>query len=242
MLANRYDIDPDRLKGQKSITDYIIEANKSIKVLETSLQAGHTAIEDGDFVVRNGDIIVSESDDTVVMRIRHGVTPEVRMFPLGGTDTHIVSLYGFDVNGDPNNPDQAVQLYIARESDFQPDGGKVQLTRNYAVFSYQPFGAEEMFMRCDAFGYWWQGKFLNAVQSGTQDAVYVGSFTATSGFTTWTHTYFSPFASGIVPVFTVGVAGTTLQWGIESYSTSAFTVRFSTTSGTKIVTFWNFRH
>ncbi len=240
-VSNKYDVNPGWLTGQKDIISHIIDIRERVSSQETGLNAGHTAIEDGNFVVRNGDIIVSETDDVVVLKILHGEQPEIQFFPLGGTDTHLGSLFGYDYNGDPDSPDQAMQLYIARVSDLQPDGGKVLLSRARAVLSHQPFGSEETFIWLDPVGFWFQGNFSDQVQGSSLDAIYTGAFTATSGFTTWTHTYFTPFASNIIPIFTVGVNGTTIQWGIEGYSTSAFVIRFSTTSGNKFVTFWNVR-
>jgi hypothetical protein len=214
---------------------------KRIKDLETGLQAGHTAIENGDFTVRNGDIIVSETDGSIVMRIIHGDIPEIRMFPLGETDTHLVSLFAFDFNADPLVPNQAVQLYVAKESGLDPDGGKILLTRDYSILSWQPFTGAESYIRQDSIGFLFHGIWANQVQASANDGLYSGWFTATSGFTTWTHTYFIPFTTIVAPVFSVGVSGTTIQWGIENFSASSFIVRFSTTTGNKFVSFWNFR-
>lgn len=237
--SNKYDINPNRLRGQKDIVAHVIELSDYIAQQGTAPRAGFTAIEDGNFVVRNGDIIVSESDDTVVMQIKHGDIPEIRFFPLGANDTHVASLFGYDSDSNPADPNQTIQLYIARESDMEPDGGKVQLQKNLAVFSLQRVGEDEVFIQLDDFGFYFQGFWLNQGQATSLDGVYTGAFTATSGFSTWTHTYFTPYASNIVPVFTSGVNGTTIQWGIENYSASSFIARFSTTAGNKFITFWN---
>lgn len=237
--SNKYDINPNRLRGQKDIVAHVIELSDHIAQQGTAPRAGFTAIEDGNFVVRNGDIIVSESDDTVVMRILHGDIPEIRMFPLGANDTHVASLFAYDSNSNPDDPEQTVQLYIARESDFEPDGGKIQLQKEIAVLSLQRVGEDEIFIQLDDAGYYFQGFWLNSTQATSLDGIYTGAFTATSGFTTWTHTYFTPYASNIIPVFTSGVNGTTIQWGIENYSASSFIARFSTTTGNKFMTFWN---
>lgn len=240
-VSNRYDVNPNRLQGQKDIISHIIELGDRVSAQEVATRAGHTSIEDGNFIVRNGDIIVSETDDTVVMRIFHGDIPEIQMFPLGENDTHLVSFIGFDFDEDPSFPNQATQLYVARVSDLEPDGGKVLLSRDASIISYQPFGANEMYIRMDELGFLFHGIWTNQFQGSVADALYMGWFTATSGFSTWTHTYFFPFTTIVAPVFTVGVSGTTIQWGIENFSASSFIIRFSTTTGNKFVTFWNFR-
>jgi hypothetical protein len=240
-VSNKYDINPNRLGGQKDIISHVIELGDRVSAQEVATRAGHTSIEDGNFIVRNGDIIVSESDDTVVMRLFHGAIPDIEMYPLGETDTHLISLFAFDFNSDPVTPNQAVQLYIARASDLDVDGGKVLLTKDYSILSWQPFGGLESYIRLDSFGFLFHGIWTNQGQASASDGIYTGWFTATSGFSTWTHTYFFPFTTIVAPVFTVGVTGTTIQWGIENFSASSFIIRFSTTSGNKFVTFWNFR-
>lgn len=242
MHTDRYGVAPDRLKGQKSIVDFVVEALKRVQNTETGLRAGHTAIEDGDFVVRNGDIVVSESDDSVVLRIVHGESPKIQMWPLGDDDSHRITMLGYD---DPDGA-QALVIFVETSPGGLVDGGKLLLTKDFTVLSHQPNSGNESFLWLNSHPVTsevliYRGRWIDQGQMDANQGIYCGNFTATSGFSTWTHTYFTPFASNIAPVFTVGVTGTTLSWGIENYSTSSFVMRFSTTSGNKQVAFWNFR-
>ena len=241
-MNNRYQIDPARLRGQPDIIEYIKDINDRVRTSETGLRIGHTSIEDGDLVVLNGDIRVKESDGTTVMRIMHGFTPEIRMFPLGDTDTHEIAWFGFDFGTAPD-VDQATQIQVERISDFFQDGGKVLLTRQYAILSKFVFGGEEVYLWLGADPtipevMLFRGKIRDSWQYDTRQTFYPGVLTASAGFTTWTHTYFSPFADQVLPLITVTQSGTVNSWGLEGYSTSSFTVRFGSTSGSKIVNFW----
>lgn len=240
-MNERYQIDPTRLRGQPDIIEYIKDINERVKTGETGLRIGHTSIEDGDLVVLNGDIRVKESDGTTVLRIVHGSTPEIRMFPLGDIDTHMVTFFGFDFDVGLG-PDQGVQLDIER-SDFAIDGGKVLLTKSSAIISHQPDGAQESYVWLNADSVTpevmtFKGKFMDSAQFDTRQTFYPGVTTATAGVSTWTHTYASPFADQMLPVITVTVSGSVNTWGLDSYSTSAFTARFGTTVGSKVINFW----
>lgn len=241
-MTSRYSVDPARLKGQKDIVEHIIEVVGRVSEGETGLRAGHTAIEDGSLTIRNGDLIVSETEGDVVLRILHGGIPEIRMWPLGDTDTHRIALFGYDdVNGG-----QAVALTIETSPGAAQDGGKLLLTKNYSVLSYQPATGEETYLWLNGDPVTpeiaiFRGKWADQTQYNAHQGIYVGSFVASSGFSTWTHTYFTPFATSMIPVCTVLHAGSTIQWVLESFSTSAFTVRFSSTTNDKTINFWAFR-
>lgn len=240
-MANRYGTDPVRLKNQKDIIEHIKDLTERVSSGETSLQAGHTAVEDGNFTVRNGDIIVSETEGDIVLRIKHGTVPEIRMWPLGETDTHRIAMFGYDdVNGG-----QAAAFVVETDAAVQ-DGGKILLSRGFAIISHQPDGEEESYV--------WlggdptldeviivRGLFNNQIQYDDHQAIYAGSFVATSGFSTWTHTYFTPFATAMIPVLTVHHNGSTIEWNLDAFSTSSFTVRFSSTVNNKTINFWAFR-
>lgn len=243
-MNERYQIDPTRLRGQADIIEYIKDINERVRTGETGLRIGHTSIEDGDLIVLNGDIRVKESDGTTVLRLVHGGVPEIRMFPLGDTDTHMVTFFGFDFDLG-SGPDQGVQLDIEK-SDFVIDGGKVLLTKSYAILSHQPDGAQETYM-------WlnidpdvdeiisFRGKMRNSWMYDTRQMFYCGRFNFTSGFSTWTHTYSFPWNDDILPVVNVTLNGATLEWNLDGFSTSSFTVRSNNTVNNKVVTFLNIR-
>jgi hypothetical protein len=242
--TSRYASRPERLAGKPDIQEYVLELFRRIGAGETSLQIGHTAIEDGDLIVRNGDIVVSESDDSIVLKILHGFTPEIRFWPLGVNDTHRVAIFAFDA-GSAENPDQALEI-VVEETDATADGGKLLLFRGGAVLSHMPdgVGGEESYLWLNAYGDQiadYRGRWTNQQQSDNNQGLYMGGFTASAGVSTWTHSYFSTFATGIFPVCTVGRSGSTLEWVLDGFNTSSFTLRFSTTTGDKAVTFWNFR-
>ncbi len=242
-MTSRYGVDPKYLQGQKDIVSYVRDISDRVSSQEQALKSGHTAIEDGDFVVRNGNILVSESDDSVVLRIKHGEVPEINMWPLGDIDTHQVTLLGYD----DANGGQALALLVETNPGLSPDGGKLLLSKEYSVFSHQPNIGNESYIWLNSL--WgiteevalYRGRWSDQIQADSNMGLYMGAFTATSGVSTWTHTYFTPFSTTIAPLFTVGVNGTTIQWGIDNYSTSSFVIRFSSTSNNKFVTFWNFR-
>ena len=243
---SRYDTNPNRLQGQKDIITHVLDLGERITTKEKSLQIGHTAIEDGDLTVRNGYIVVSETDDTIVMRLKHGAIPEIQFFPLGDNDTHKATLFGQDFNNDANNPNQAIQLDIEL-LDNTIDGGKLLLMRDGVILSHQPDGGQESFIWLNSLAgiseevIAIRGAWPNQLQYDSHAALHMGDFVASSGFSTWTYTYSTPFATNMVPLFTIGVNGGTLTWGIDSYSTSSFVIRFGVTANNKFVTFWNFR-
>ncbi len=241
--VNKYGVDPKFLQGQRDIVSHVIALGDRIASQEQALKAGHTAIEDGDFIVRNGNILVSESDDTVVLRIKHGEVPEINMWPLGDTDTHQVTMLGYD----DALGSQAIVTLVETTPGLVPDGGKVLLAREYALFSHQPNGGNESFIWLNSQQgiteeiALYRGRWSDQSQYDSNMGLYMGAFTASSGVSTWTHTYFTPFSTTIAPLFTVGISGGTVTWGIDSYSTSSFVIRFGATGSNKFVTFWNFR-
>lgn len=243
-FPSRYDVDPIRREGKKDIVEHIINLAKRLQSKETGIQAGHTAIEDGNFTVRNGDIIVSESDDSIVLRIIHGNVPAIRFTPNGDDDPNRISLFGGD--------DAEFGIYLWQAVQTHPgaliDGGNIIFGQNYLLLSHWPQagGGEETFIALNgdvaqANSLIYQGRFANQTQYSNLSGLYVGSFVASSGVSTWTHTYFTPFATTFVPVLTVLHAGSNIQWTLDAQSTSAFTVRFSSTVSQKTINFWGFR-
>jgi hypothetical protein len=245
-MVDKYSVDPKFLEGKPDIVSYITELYRRVADGETVQRVGFTAIEDGNLVVRNGDIIVSETTGEIVLRIMHGETPEVRFYPLGSITTHRATLEAFDFSSTPGTPDQSVQLFIETEPGGVVDGGKVLLNQTGAVLAHQPdaSGGEESHLWLN-FGFDeianYRGRWFNQIQSDDHQGLYTGSFVASSGFSTWTHTYFTPFATSIIPIVTVLHSGSTIQWVLDAQSTSAFTVRFSSTTNAKTINFWNFR-
>lgn len=240
-MNNRYQIDPTRLRGQADIVEYIKDINERVKIGETGLRIGHTSIEDGDLVVLNGDIRVKESDGTTVLRLMHGSTPEIRMFPLGDTDTHQISWFGFDF-GTPPDTDQATQMQVERVSDFAQDGGKLLLGRNYGILSQLTFGGEELYVWLGADPVipqviLFKGKLRDSWQYDTGQTFYPGTMSVTTGFSTWTHTYFATWDDQMLPLISVLLNGSTTQWVLDSFDLTQFTVRFNPTAGAKTVTF-----
>lgn len=242
-MSDRYGVDPKYLQGQKDIVSYVREISERITSQEQALKSGHTSIEDGNFIVRNGNILVSESDDTVVLRIKHGEVPEINMWPLGDTDTHQVTFLGYDDTAGG----QALGLLVETSPGMSPDGGKLLLTREFSILSHQPNIGNETFIWLNSLQgvieevALYRGRWSDQLQYDSNMGLYMGAFTASSGVSTWTHTYSTPFSTTIAPLFTVGINGGTVTWGIDSYSTSSFVIRFGATGSNKFVTFWNFR-
>jgi hypothetical protein len=246
-VTGKYTAKPGRFEGKQDIIEYVKSALGRLNEGDSSLQIGHTAIEDGDLTVRNGDILVSESDGTLVLRIMHGAVPEIRFFPLGATDTHRATILALDANVDPALLDQAIQIFVETTGGVI-DGGKVLMTRNYAIFSHQPdaSGGPETYLWLNADPgtpgvIQMRGIWSNQIQYDSGQALYMGSFTAGAGFSTWTHTYFSSFLTAMYPIVNVNYTGATLQWNLDGFNSSSFTVRFGTTAGSKVINFWNFR-
>lgn len=241
-MTDRYESNPLRRRGRPDVVEYIKDLSERLSTSEVGLRIGHTSIEDGDLIVLNGDIRVAETDGTTVLRIMHGSVPEIRMFPLGDTDTHQAALFSFDFDLGLG-PDQGVQLEVETIDPVDVDGGKLLLTRAYAVLSKQPNTGEEVYLWLDADpGHLetilFRGRMRDSWQYDTRQTFYPGTLTASAGFSTWTHTYFSAFADQMLPILTVVQSGSVNTWGIDGFSTSAFTVRFGSTSGSKVVNFW----
>lgn len=244
--SSRYIADPQALQGKRDIVSHVVELSNKISSRDRSLQIGHTAIEDGNLTVRNGDIVVSESDTTEVLRIKHGASPEIEMYPLGDTDTHKVRFRGFDFNSNPDNPDQAVVLNIAK-TDGSIDGGKLLLSRGFAIISHQPAVGTESFIWLDGDVltseiFRINGRFKNAATYSANQAFICGMFTVPSGVTTGTFNYSSTMSSNMRPVLTAkSDASNFVGISLDAHTTSSFTFRLSTTTGNKEINFWSFR-
>lgn len=244
-MTNRYGIDAGRLKGQKDIVEYIRDLRGRMADKETSLQIGNTAIEDGSLTVRNGDIIVSESDGHVVLRVLHGEIPEIRFFPIGeSSDTHRGAIFSYDASGNPLDPNQVLALDI-EELDSDVDGGKIELTKKDAFIGHVPNGLGQTWIWFNPFGDTTQlmafnGRLSNQFQYSNEDAIYTGSEAVSAGFSSYTHTYFTSFATTVAPVVGLVNTGGAISWVISAMSTSSFTVAWSGTTA-KTVNWWNFR-
>lgn len=243
-MADKHGIDPNRLSGKKSLTEHLQDLIGRVAASETSTRIGHTSVEDGDLTIRNGDLIVSESSGSIVLRLLHGTSPEIRMWPLGESDTHRIAFLGY--NGAVEA--QSLAIFIETSPDAVIDGGKVLLAKNYAVFSHQPdaSGGQETYIWLNGDpamteSFIFRGRFRDQNQYDTHQALYMGSFVASSGFSTWTHTYAASFDTTFIPLVTVLHSGSTIQWVLDAFSTSSFTVRFSSTANDKTVNFWGFR-
>jgi hypothetical protein len=245
-MQNKYAVDPRHKEGKIDIVQYVTNLFQRVSEGDVALRVGHTAIEDGNLTVRNGDIIVSESDDTVVLRIKHGAVPEILFFPLGENTTHQGTLFGQDWDNNPSDPNIAVQLGIEL-LNHTIDGGKVLLMHDGTVLAHQPNGGQESFIWLNSLAgiteevFAVRGRWPDQLQYDDHAGLLQGAFTATSGFSTWTYTYVTPFATSFIPLCTVGINGGTVTWGLDSYSTSNFVIRFGSTGSNKMVTFWNFR-
>lgn len=244
-MTDRYESDATRRRGRPDIVEYIKDLSDRLRTAEVGLRIGHTSIEDGDLVVLNGDIRVKESDGTTVLAILHGSIPEIRMYPLGDTNTHQAAFFAFDFDIG-FGPDQGIQIEVERTSDFAVDGGKLLLTENYAVLSHQPDGGEETYVWCNADpafaeAFLFRGRFRDSWQYNINQTFYPGTINVSAGFSTWTHSYLSSFVDQVIPIISVVYNGATLQWNVDSYLQTAFTVRFGTTVGAKTITFFNVR-
>ena len=165
------------------------------------------------------------------------------MFPLGDTDTHRIAFFGADFNSGVGVPDQSIQVCIETVGEVQ-DGGKLLLTRNNAILSHQPAAGNESYFWLNAptsglQEVVYRGRWPNQYQFDNQMGIYTGVINVAGGFSSWTHSYFTSFATTTAPV--VGLVNNpVVTWTIQGFSTSAFTVAWSGTAS-KIITFWNFR-
>jgi hypothetical protein len=244
---SRYRSDPSRIKGKKDISEIIIDINNRLKAGETSLRIGNTAIEDGNLVVRNGDIVVSLSDDTEVLRIVHGDTPEIRYFATGVDAT-------FDLGpgfGEVETTVMHVGVYDAAvPGDHVIDGGHLQLRLDDAILSYEPDNGDNAvsmwlnpYSRIDPFKevILFRGKWDNQFEYAATNALAVGSVDIGAGFGSYTWTYQQTFATRTCPVVAlVNTAGLITSWNVTAMSTTSFTVSWSGALA-KILNWWNFR-
>lgn len=225
---SRYAVNPNRLDGRQDLFDRIAELESRIKQLEASLQIGFTAIETGELKVRNGNIVVVDTNNVPIMQITgFPLLPEILFWPAGDTDTHRVRIFALDFN--PGGTiDQAWQVGI-EETDGDIDGGKVLLTRNFAILSHQPdaSGGLESYVWVNSNGLEdlaIQGKFYNKANL-SRWAYFTGTTVVGSGFGAVVISYSTPFATAVAPVATlVDTGGAGDAWVISAYSTSSFTL------------------
>lgn len=240
---NRYDSNPTRIEGKKDIVEYVTEMMQRLGAGETVQRIGATSIEDGNLTVRNGDIIVSEVAGNVVWKLLHGSLPEMRWFPLGDTDVRRISFFS---DNDPTFG-QSITMLVESNPGGVADGGKIILANDMAVFSHHPLasGGNECYLWLNidpvlAEIISMQGKWPNQFQYDTRQAVYPGQASIGAGFGSYTHTYFSAFASTVVPVATLFNSGGTVSWVLTAQSTSSFTITWSGTTA-KTINWWVFR-
>lgn len=241
-MASRYDVDPRRLQGKPDIIEFVAGAYRRIEAGETFQRAGFTAIEDGNFVVRNGDIIVSETTNQIVLRILHGPEPQIRFFPIGTNDVHRINLFAQtdDTFG------ETFFIMVETNPGAVVDGGKIILSNDTTILSFQPLasGGNESYLWLNYPGapevLDMQGKWMNQFQTTTQQGLYPGQASLGGGFGSYTHTYFSAFASTVVPIVTLFNSGGTVSWNLTAQSTSSFTVTWSGTTA-KTINWWVFR-
>lgn len=241
---NRYGVDPTRQQGKKDIIEHITEIAERVGAGETAQRIGATSIEDGNLTVRNGDIIVSESAGQVVFRLLHGTFPEMRWFPIGDTDAYRISFFA-DFDG--SLPLQNMVISVETNPGGVVDGGKIILARSAAIFSRHPLasGGNETYIWLGDSGANLeiidiQGKWLNKFQPSPLTGVYPGQDSLGAGFGSYTHTYFTAFATTAVPIVTLFNSGGTVSWNLTAQSTSSFTVTWSGTTA-KTINWWVYR-
>jgi hypothetical protein len=247
-----------RVKGKKSITDIVLDINRRLKAGETSLRIGNTAIEDGNLVVRNGDIVVSLSDDTEVLRIVHGDTPEIRYFATGIDSDRFGATWGEDVSIDLGSGFGIVDTTVMHTGvydstvpeDHDIDGGHLKLQLDGAVFSYEPNNGDapvylwlNPYSRVDPFKevILFNGKWDNQFEYAATSALAVGSVDVGAGFGSYSWTYQQAYATRICPVVGLVNSGAVVtSWNVTSMNTSGFTVTW-TGALAKVINWWNFR-
>lgn len=239
---DRYGSNPNRTSGKKDIVEYVGEIMNRLDASETVKRIGTTAIEDGNLVVRNGDIIVSETAGNVVFKLLHGATPEMRFFPIGVGDTHRISIFA------QNDGFFGEVLFMNVETNpgAVVDGGKLIISDQMTILSFQPLasGGNESYIWLNNPGtpevIDIQCKWPNQMQSSSLQGVYPGQASLGAGFSSYTHTYFTSFASTAVPIVTLFNSGGTVSWNLTAQSTSSFTVTWSGTTA-KVINWWVFR-
>lgn len=204
---------------------------RRIKDLESSQRAGFTSFEAGQLK------LISDF-------------PEIDFLPLGPDALRQGSLYAFDFGtGTPGDAAGTALTLLIESFDpvggFDSAGGKVLFWNTGAVLSLNNHadGIPESFLWLGAGGsdiMDLQGRFYNQTQSSSQQAVYAGTFDASAGFGSFTHSYFQAFSTTVVPVCTVLNSAGALSWCITAQSTSSFTVAWTGTLA-KTVNFWNVR-
>jgi len=242
---SRYDTNPIRLKGKKDLVEYVAELMGRVATGESAQRIGNTAIEDGNLTVRNGDIIVSETAGNIVLRILHGTEPQVRFFPVGTNDLHRINFFA------QNDDTFGETIFMMVETNPETptsvvDGGKIILSTTSTILSFQPLasGGNEAYIWLNYPGapevFDFQGKWMNQFQTTTQQALYPGQASLGAGFGSYTHTYFSAFATTVVPIVTLFNSGGTVSWVLTAQSTSSFTITWSGTTA-KTINWWVFR-
>lgn len=243
-MSGRYGVYPGRLKGQPDIVEYIKDINGRLKTGEVGLRIGNTAIDSGNLTVKGGTIRIENSEGEKSIAIAPGDTPIIAFYPGGESDPATAVMFSFVTPEDL----AVVELSSGRNDGgfFVQDGGKVLLWDDSAILSHQPDGGEEslIWLNVDpnlSEAIFVRGRFGDSAQYDSRQAFYTGRLEASSGFSTWTHTYPTTWDDQILPIITVHLNGSTVQWGLDDYTVSGFTVRFSSTASIKVVNFFNVR-
>lgn len=257
-MTSRYRADPRRVQGKTDLNDIIVDINQRLKTSETALRIGNTAIEDGNLVVRNGDIVVSLADDTEVLRIVHGDTPDIRFFATGVDSDRFGAVWGEDITFDFGSGFGSIETTVMHvgvydatvPEDHVTDGGQLQLRIDDAIMSYEPNNGDNdvsvwlnPYSRIDPFKevILMRGKWDNQFEFSELNALAVGSADIGAGFGSYTWTYQQTFATRIAPVVAlVNTAGLITSWNVTAMSTSDFTVSWSGALA-KTLNWWNFR-
>lgn len=241
-MSSRYRVNPNRIDGQRDLIDEVVSLNERVDQLQSSLQIGNTTIEQGSLIMRGGDIIMVDpaNNDEVILRfINEPELPAMRFTPLGPTDTHQITLYGYD---DPV-ADQAVQFVVEESSSEDADGGKLFLRRLDTVLSWHPFasGGEEIYIWLNFAlngSIAMRGRFLNK-QNEAQSAFFTGQDSIGAGFGGATRTYSTAFANAPSPIVTIldSAGPTDVHWLLSSSTTSSFAVDWTGTAA-KTIFYW----
>lgn len=229
----------NRYRRSEDLLDKINELEKRIKALERGNRIGNTSIDSGELRINSGIISVRNNAGIKVLEMNHGegTYPKIVYTPIGDADDSQGVLEAVDFSGTTQ-----IAIYVSK-SDFAVNGGKVLLWGKGAILSHQPNVGIESYL---SVGYiqdeelHFRGRWANQIQYEPQDALYMGTFSTGAGFTSWTHSYFQPFATTTVPVVSLLNSGGALTWCLTAQSTSSFTVAW-TGSADKIINFWAFR-
>lgn len=129
-----------------------------------------------------------------------------------------------------NDATDEFEMGVRRVSGGDQDGGKLLLSYDYAVLSYQPFGIEETMIGLSFIGNQvinMRGKFNGYVSADPTDAIFAFSDPVSTGFSGASYAYGPTMVSSMGPVVSISGTSANFYWCVTTSTLTGFSVGWS---------------